>query len=78
MTGEISLRGRILPVGGIKAKVFAAARAGIETIVLPRRNEKDLIDIPDDVRSKLEIQLVDTIDEALQHTLSPGTAAAPA
>ncbi len=71
MTGEISLRGRVLPVGGIKGKVFAAARAGIETVVMPRRNAKDLVEIPDDVRSKLDIQLVDTIDEALAHTLAP-------
>jgi ATP-dependent Lon protease len=49
MTGEISLRGRVLPVGGIKGKIFAAARAGIETIVMPRRNEKDLVEIPEDV-----------------------------
>jgi ATP-dependent Lon protease len=77
MTGEISLRGRILPVGGIKPKIFAAARAGIETIVMPRRNEKDLVDIPEDVRSELEIQLVDTIDEALRYTLPASSAAAP-
>jgi ATP-dependent Lon protease len=71
MTGEISLRGRVLPVGGIKGKIFAAARAGIETVVIPRRNEKDLVEIPEDVRSQLDIELVDTIDEALAHTLSP-------
>ena len=70
MTGEISLRGRLLPVGGIKGKVFAAARAGVETVVMPRRNEKDLIDVPDDVKSKLDIRLVDTIPEALDVTLS--------
>jgi ATP-dependent Lon protease len=69
MTGEISLRGRVLPVGGIKGKIFAATRAGIETVVMPRRNEKDLIDIPDDVKSQLDIQLVDTIDEALKLSL---------
>ncbi len=69
MTGEISLRGRVLPVGGIKGKVFAAARAGIETVVMPRRNEKDLTEIPDDIRNSLQLQLVDTIDEALTHTL---------
>ena len=69
MTGEISLRGRVLPVGGIKGKVFAAARAGIETVVMPRRNEKDLIEIPEDVRKQVEIRLVDTIDEALGVTL---------
>ncbi|MFP6608239.1 MAG: endopeptidase La [Myxococcota bacterium] len=73
MTGEISLRGRVLPVGGIKGKVFAAARAGIETVVLPRRNEKDLAEIPEDVRALLNIQLVDTLDEALVHTLTPAS-----
>ncbi len=69
MTGEISLRGRVLPVGGIKGKLFAASRAGIETVVMPRRNEKDLVDVPDDVKQKLRIELVDTIDEALTFTL---------
>jgi ATP-dependent Lon protease len=69
MTGEISLRGRVLPVGGIKGKIFAAARAGIETIVMPKRNGKDLVEIPDDVRNSLDIQLVETIEEALAHTL---------
>jgi len=69
MTGEISLRGHVLPVGGIKGKVFAAARAGITQIVMPRRNEKDLVDIPADVRSGVDIQLVDRIEEALELTL---------
>ncbi len=69
MTGEISLRGRILPVGGIKGKLFAASRAGIETVIMPRRNEKDLFDVPDDVKQMLDIKLVDTIDEALRLTL---------
>jgi ATP-dependent Lon protease len=68
MTGEISLRGRILPVGGIKGKLFAASRAGIETIVMPRRNEKDLREVPKEVRESLEIHLVDTIEEALAVT----------
>ncbi len=71
MTGEISLRGQILPVGGIKGKLFAASRAGIETVVMPRRNEKDLREVPEEVRDRLDIQLVDTIDEALEVTLSP-------
>jgi ATP-dependent Lon protease len=66
MTGEISLRGRVLPVGGIKDKVLAAARAGIATVILPRRNEKDLVDIPAEVLEKLEIRLVDTIEEILE------------
>jgi ATP-dependent Lon protease len=71
MTGEISLRGRVLPVGGIKDKILGAARAGIRTIVLPRRNEKDLVDVPLDVREKLEIRLVDTVDEVLAEALEP-------
>ncbi len=70
MTGEISLRGRVLPVGGIKGKLFAASRAGIETVVMPRRNEKDLVEVPDDVRQSLDIRLVDTIEEALALTLA--------
>jgi ATP-dependent Lon protease len=65
MTGEISLRGRVLPVGGIKDKVLAAARAGIKVVLLPRRNEKDLVDVPEEVRRELDIQSVDTIDEVL-------------
>ncbi len=65
MTGEISLRGRVLPVGGIKSKVLAALRAGVQTVVLPRRNRKDLVEIPDEVLEKLELRFVDTIDEVL-------------
>ncbi|MDE0887177.1 MAG: endopeptidase La [Myxococcota bacterium] len=70
MTGEISLRGRVLPVGGIKGKLFAASRAGIETVVMPKRNEKDLRDVPEEVRDALDIHLVDTIEEALAVTFS--------
>ncbi len=65
MTGEISLRGRVLPVGGIKDKVLAAARAGIKTVVLPRRNEKDLVDVPGEVLQELAIRPVETIEEVL-------------
>jgi ATP-dependent Lon protease len=71
MTGEISLRGRVLPVGGIKAKVLAAARAGIQTVILPRRNEKDLVDIPAEVREKLDIRFADTIEDVLEAALEP-------
>jgi ATP-dependent Lon protease len=71
MTGEISLRGRVLPVGGIKDKVLAAARAGIHTVLLPRRNEKDLVEIPAEVRDQLEIRPVDTVEEALAIALEP-------
>ena len=69
MTGEISLRGRVLPVGGIKGKLLAASRAGIETVVIPKRNVKDLQEVPEEVRNALGIHLVDTIDEALAWTL---------
>lgn len=69
MTGEVTLRGRILPVGGIKMKVLAGHRAGLKTIILPRRNEKDLEDLPDEVRKEIEFVLVDHIDEALDAAL---------
>jgi ATP-dependent Lon protease len=69
MTGEISLRGRVLPVGGIKDKVLAAARAGIRTVILPKRNEKDLIDIPDEVLEHLNLRLVDEISGVLAYAL---------
>lgn len=65
MTGEITLRGRVLPVGGIKEKVLAAHRAGIREIILPKENEKDLTDIPDDVRNEVHFHLVSDIDEVL-------------
>ena len=71
MTGEISLRGRVLPVGGIKDKILGAARAGIRTVLIPRRNEKDLVEVPEDVREELDIQLVETVDEALALALEP-------
>ena len=71
MTGEISLRGRVLPVGGIKDKILAAARAGIETVLIPRRNEKDLVDVPDEVKEALDLRLVDTIDGVLGASLPP-------
>jgi ATP-dependent Lon protease len=66
MTGEISLTGLVLPVGGIKEKVLAAHRAGIKRIILPKSNEKDLRDIPDEVRQDLEVLLVERLDEVLR------------
>jgi ATP-dependent Lon protease len=65
MTGEISLRGKVLPVGGIKDKLLAATRAGVTTVILPRRNEKDLVEVPDEVREKLDLRPVDAIDDVL-------------
>ncbi|MBK6312905.1 MAG: endopeptidase La [Blastocatellia bacterium] len=69
MTGEITLRGKVLPVGGIKEKLLAAHRAGIPTVILPKDNEKDLVELPDDVRSAMQIHLIETTDEALQIAL---------
>ncbi len=65
MTGEITLRGRVLPVGGIKEKTLAAFRDGISTVILPAENEKDLIDIPEEVKSALEFVFIDNIETAL-------------
>ena len=70
MTGEVTLRGRVLPVGGIKMKLLAAHRAGVSTVLLPKRNEKDLDDLPQEVREALSIVLVERIDEALSLALS--------
>jgi len=70
MTGEITLRGKVLPVGGVKEKVLAARRAGIETVILPRRNEKDLEDVPTGVRDTLTFHFVDSMDEVLRHALA--------
>ena len=69
MTGEISLRGRVLPVGGIKEKVMAAARAGVTGVLLPRRNKKDLVEVPDEVQEKLDIRFLDTVEDALDAML---------
>jgi ATP-dependent Lon protease len=71
MTGEISLRGRVLPVGGIKAKVMAAARAGIERVILPTRNKKDLVEVPPEVLEGLEVRFADTVEEAIEAALEP-------
>jgi len=69
MTGEITLRGQVLPVGGIKQKVLAAARAGLSTVILPKRNEADLEDIPAEVREKMHFILADRVDQVIQHAL---------
>jgi ATP-dependent Lon protease len=77
MTGEITLRGKVLPVGGLKEKVLAAHRAGIRRVVIPRRNEVDLDDVPADLRQEMEVVLVDSIDDVLREAL-PDLAAAAA
>jgi ATP-dependent Lon protease len=72
MTGEITLRGRVLPIGGVKEKLLAAHRAGIKTFILPEKNKKDLIDIPKEVLDTVEIKTVDNIDQVLKTALQPG------
>ena len=71
MTGEVTLRGRMLPVGGIKMKVLAAHRAGLKTVILPKRNERDLDELPDDVRKTVTFVPVEGIDEAIEVALLP-------
>jgi ATP-dependent Lon protease len=71
MTGEVTLRGRVLPVGGVKEKVLAAKRAGIDTVILPRRNEKDLEDVPPSAREAMQFHFVETMDEVLELALMP-------
>jgi ATP-dependent Lon protease len=73
MTGEISLRGTVLPIGGLKEKSLAALRAGISTILVPDANRKDATEIPDEVRKKVNIIFVNSVDEVLQHALAPAT-----
>ena len=69
MTGEITLRGEVLPIGGLKEKLLAAHRGGIGTVLIPHENEKDLVEIPKNIKDKLTIVPVKWIDEVLQHAL---------
>ena len=69
MTGELTLRGRVLPIGGLKEKLTAAARAGVHTVLVPARNKSDLVDVPDEVKKLLDIKPVDTLDEVLELAL---------
>jgi ATP-dependent Lon protease len=70
MTGEITLRGNVLPVGGIKEKLLAAHRAGIKRVILPERNQKDIVDVPDEVKADLEIHFVSRMEEVLPYVLT--------
>jgi ATP-dependent Lon protease len=74
MTGEITLRGKVLPIGGLKEKVLAAARLGLATVILPKQNEADLDDVPETVRDQMRFVLVDTVDEVLAAALDEPTA----
>ncbi len=71
MTGEITLRGRVLPIGGIKEKVLGAHRAGLRRVIIPRRNEADLDDIPADLRKQMQFVMIESIDEVLREALTP-------
>jgi ATP-dependent Lon protease len=74
MTGEITLRGLVLPIGGLKEKTLAALRAGVKTVLIPKLNEKDLADVPAEVKEKLEIKTVETVDDVLAAALEKGAA----
>jgi ATP-dependent Lon protease len=71
MTGEMTLRGRVLPIGGVKEKVLGAYRAGVRCLILPKKNQRDLIEIPPAVRQKLEFTFVSQIEEVLAIALGP-------
>src|SRR5690606_787667 len=76
MTGEVTLRGLVLPIGGLKEKCLAALRAGIGTVIIPRLNEKDLPELPHEAREKLTIIMVDSVDEVLTAALEEAGVAA--
>jgi ATP-dependent Lon protease len=69
MTGEITLRGRVLPIGGLKSKILAAHLSGAKIVILPRKNEKDLVDIPDEIRKSIKLILVDSMEQVLEAAL---------
>ena len=71
MTGEVTLRGQVLPVGGIKEKVLAAHRFGLKKVILPERNEADLDDLPEEVRKEMEFVFAETVDDVINAALEP-------
>jgi ATP-dependent Lon protease len=73
MTGEVTLQGRVLPIGGVKQKVLAAHRAGLKEVILPKRNEGDLDDVPEQVREEIAFHTVESIDEVLAVALERGS-----
>jgi ATP-dependent Lon protease len=78
MTGEVTLRGQVLPIGGVKQKVLAAHRVGMGAVILPARNEKDLDEVPESVRNEMQFYLADRVEEVLEAALAPATGAQPA
>jgi len=77
MTGEVTLTGQVLQIGGVREKVLAAQRAGLKTVILPRENEADLSELPEETRTELEFVLADTVEEVLEAALNGKTAARP-
>ena len=73
MTGEVTLRGRVLPIGGVKEKLLAANRMGIKTVLLPSENEKDLADIPENIRKLLDVRTISRVDQAISIVLCGGS-----
>ena len=71
MTGEITLRGQVLRIGGVKEKILAGHRNGLRTIILPKRNEPDLEDVPEEIKKAMKFHYVDTVDEVLDLALEP-------
>jgi ATP-dependent Lon protease len=78
MTGEVTLQGRVLPIGGVKQKLLAAHRAGLTDVIIPKRNEPDLDELPESVRSQLTIHPVADVAEVLELALEPAAASTPA
>ena len=76
MTGEITLRGLVLPIGGLKEKSLGAMRAGITTVIIPKLNEKDLVDVPEEAKQKIKFIPVETVDEVLNAALEKNSAPA--
>jgi ATP-dependent Lon protease len=71
MTGEITLRGAVLPIGGVREKVMAASRAGLTTIILPKRNERDLVELPENVKKHISFKFIEEISEVCEIALEP-------
>ena len=78
MTGEVTLQGRVLPIGGVKQKLLAAHRAGLTDVIIPKRNEPDLDDLPESVRGELTVHPVADVADVLEIALEPASAHAPA